>query len=60
MTESIKTIKGHTLADIKSRKDIQVLNNKVGYMINITELGAIPHDDTVDNTIIIQKRLNFE
>lgn len=55
MTESIKTIKGRTLADIKSRKDIQVLNNKVGYMINITELGAVPDDSTVDNSIIIQK-----
>ena len=47
MTESIKTIKGRTLADIKSRKDIQVLNNKVGYMINITELGAVRDDSTV-------------
>ena len=55
MTESIKTIKGRTLADIKSRKDIQVLNNKVGYMINITELGAVPDDSTVDNSVIIQK-----
>ena len=55
MTESIKTIKGRTLADIKSRKDIQVLNNKVGYMINITELGAVRDDSTVDNSVIIQK-----
>ena len=55
MTESIKTIKGRTLADIKSRKDIQVLNNKIGYMINITELGAVRDDSTVDNSLIIQK-----